>query len=133
MITHLILFEYTIVLSKKIFIKYFISCMFVIKNLLSNILFPIANDNILPILICWLETSIIGVYSWNRYDVLWVKVTPMLQCLYLILLIMCIYFGQNFLMEHTLSLNMLNILNGLVPLPFLGLSIINFRDINLNI
>jgi hypothetical protein len=28
---------------------------------------------------------------------------------------------------------MLNILNGLVPLQFLGLSIINFRDINLNI
>jgi hypothetical protein len=28
---------------------------------------------------------------------------------------------------------MLNILNGLVPLPSLGLSIINFRDINLNI
>jgi hypothetical protein len=32
-----------------------------------------------------------------------------------------------------LTLNMLNILNGLVPLPFVGLSIINFRDINLNI
>jgi hypothetical protein len=28
---------------------------------------------------------------------------------------------------------MLNILNGHVPLPFLGLSIINFRDVNLNI
>jgi hypothetical protein len=41
-----------------------------------------------------------------------------------------IIYGKHF---SVLTLNMLNILNGLVPLPFLGLSIINFRDINLNI
>jgi hypothetical protein len=36
-------------------------------------------------------------------------------------------------MQNPKMLAWLNILNGLVPLPFLGLSIINFREINLNI
>ena len=33
--------------------------------------------------------------------------------------------------KFTLTLNLVNFLNGLVHIPFLELSIINFRDINM--